>query len=169
MYDDLIEKFMESKPGMGETSKIIYRYYLKKALSAIGKDVNDITSDDLRRYVFEMGKSYDVINREKCVLRGFFSYLYKNGVVRKNPVDGLKVPEKKEKPKPTEPAGPWHIHNPNCEKCKYRNDRQTWKSFGACNYFLITGELRSVKYKVADCPGFPGKRLIPKKTKSILL
>ena len=171
MYDELIEKFIESKSSMCKTSKTIYRYYLKKALSAIGKDVNDITTDDLRHYIFEMGKSDDVIHRERCVLGGFFSYLYKNGVVRKNPVDGLKVPkskkpEKKEKP---EPAGPCLANNPNCKKCMYRNDVRTWKSFGACNYFFITGELRSVKYKVADCPGFPGKRLIPRKTKSLLL
>ena len=171
MYDELIEKFIESKSSMCKTSKTIYRYYLKKALSAIGKDVNDITTDDLRHYIFEMGKSDDVIHRERCVLGGFFSYLYKNGVVRKNPVDGLKVPkskkpEKKEKP---EPARPCLANNPHCKKCMYRNDVRTWKSFGACNYFFITGELRSVKYKVADCPGFPGKRLIPRKTKSLLL
>ena len=171
MYDELIEKFIESKSSMCKTSKTIYRYYLKKALSAIGKDVNDITTDDLRHYIFEMGKSDDVIHRERCVLGGFFSYLYKNGVVRKNPVDGLKVPkskkpEKKEKP---EPAGPCLANNPNCKKCMYRNDVRTWPSWGACNYFFITGELRSVKYKVADCPGFPGKRLIPRKTKSLLL
>ena len=167
--DELIEKFIASKSSMCETSKTIYRYYLKKAFTTIGKGVNDITTDDLRHYIFEMGKSYDIIHRERCVLGGFFSYLYKNGVVRINPVDGLKVPkskklEKKEKP---EPVDPWYVHNPNCEKCRYRNDRRTWKSFGACNYFFITGELRSVKYKVADCPGFPGKRLNAKKTKKM--
>ena len=171
MCDELIEKFIASKSGMCENSKAIYRYYLKKAFNTIGKCVNDITADDLRHYIFEMGKSYDVIHRERSVLGGFFSYLYKNGVVRKNPVDALKVPkskkpEKKEKP---EPVGPWYVHNPNCKKCMYSNDVRTWPSFGACNYFLITGELRSVKYKVSECPGFPGKRLIPRKTKRFLL
>ena len=170
MCDELIEKFIASKSSMCKTSKTIYRYYLKKALSAIGKDVNDITTDDLRHYIFEMGKSDDVIHRERCVLGGFFSYLYKNGIVRINPVNGLRVPKsKKPEKKKEEPRGPWYAHNPNCEKCKYRNDRMTWPSWGACNYFFVTGELRSVKYKVADCPGFPGKRLIPRKTKSLLL
>lgn len=171
MNDELIEKFIESKSSMCETSKMIYRYYLKKAFSVIGKAANDITTDDLRHYIFEMGKSDDVIHRERCVLGGFFSYLYKNGIVRINPVNGLRMPKSKkpEKKKKQEPAGPWYVHNPNCEKCKYRNDRMTWPSQGACNYFFVTGELRSVKYKVADCPGFPGERLIPKKTKSILL
>ena len=171
MCDELIEKFIESKPSMCDGSKTVYRYYLKKAFSTIGKDLNDITADDLKRYVFDAGKSYDVIHRERSVLRGFFSYLYKNGVVRINPASALdapksKKPEKKEK---TEPVGPWYVHNPNCEKCKYRNDKQTWKSFGACNYFFVTGELRSVKYKVSECPGFPGRRLNAKKTKSLLL
>ena len=169
--DELIEKFIASKSSICETSKAIYRYYLKKAFTTIGKGVNDITPDDLHQYVFEMGKSYDVIHREKCVLRGFFSYLYKIGIVRINPAIGLAMPKsnKQEKKEKTEPVGPWYVHNPNCEKCKYRNDRQTWKSFGACNYFFVTGELRSVKYKVSECPGFPGKRLNAKKTKSVLL
>ena len=171
MCDELIEKFIESKPSMCDGSKTVYRYYLKKAFSTIGKDLNDITADDLKRYVFDAGKSYDVIHRERSVLRGFFSYLYKNGVVRINPASALDVPkskkpEKKEKP---EPAGPCLANNPNCKKCMYRNDVRTWPSWGACNYFFITGELRSVKYKAADCPGFPGKRLIPRKTKSLLL
>ena len=171
MNDELIEKFIASKSSMCETSKTIYRYYLKKAFTTIGKGVNDITTDDLRHYIFEMGKSYDVIHREKCVLGGFFSYLYKNGVVRINPVSGLKMPkskkpEKKEKP---ESAGLCLANNPNCKKCMYRNDVRTWPSWGACNYFFITGELRSVKYKAADCPGFPGERLIPRKTKRFLL
>ena len=171
MCDELIEKFIESKPSMCDGSKTVYRYYLKKAFSTISKDLNDITGDDLKRYVFDAGKSYDVIHRERSVLRGFFSYLYKNGVVRINPASALDVPkskkpEKKEKP---EPAGPCLANNPNCKKCMYRNDVRTWPSWGACNYFFITGELRSVKYKVADCPGFPGKRLIPRKTKSVLL
>ena len=169
--DELIEKFIASKSSMCETSKTIYRYYLKKAFTTIGKGVNDITTDDLRSYIFEMGKSDDVIHRERCVLGGFFSYLYKNGIVRINPVNGLRMPkskkpEKKEKP---EPAGPCLANNPNCKKCMYRNDVRTWPSCGACNYFFITGELRSVKYKVADCPGFPGKRLNAKKIKSVLL
>ena len=171
MCDELIEKFIESKPSMCDGSKTVYRYYLKKAFSTIGKDLNDITADDLKRYVFDAGKSYDVIHRERSVLRGFFSYLYKNGVVRINPASAVDVPkskkpEKKEKP---EPAGPCLANNPNCKKCMYRNDVRTWPSWGACNYFFITGELRSVKYKAADCPGFPGKRLIPRKTKSLLL
>lgn len=171
MCDELIEKFIESKPSMCDGSKTVYRYYLKKAFSTIGKYLNDITGDDLKRYVFDAGKSYDVIHRERSVLRGFFSYLYKNGVVRINPASALDVPkskkpEKKEKP---EPSGPCLANNPNCKKCMYRNDVRMWPSWGACNYFFITGELRSVKYKAADCPGFPGKRLIPKKTKSVLL
>ena len=171
MNDELIEKFIESKPGMCDGSKTVYRYYLKKAFHIIGKDLNDITADDLKRYVFDAGKSYDVIHRERSVLRGFFSYLYKTGVVRINPASALDVPKSKkpEKKKKQEPVGPCHVYNPNCEKCKYRNDRLTWPSWGACNYFFITGELRSVKYKVTDCPGFPGKRLNAKKTKSVLL
>ena len=95
MNDELIEKFIASKSGMCETSKAIYRYYLKKAFNTIGKGVNDITADDLRHYIFEMDKSYDVIHRERSVLGGFFSYLYKNGAVRINPVDGMKVPKSK--------------------------------------------------------------------------
>ena len=171
MNDELIEKFIASKSSMCETSKTIYRYYLKKAFTTIGKGVNDITTDDLRHYIFEMGKSDDVIHRERCVLGGFFSYLYKNGIVRINPVNGLRMPKskkpkKKEKP---EPAGPCLANNPNCKKCMYRNDVRTWPSWGACNYFFIPGDLRSVKYKAADCQGFPRKRLIPRKTKSLLL
>lgn len=61
---------------------------------------------------------------------------------------------------------PWKSFNPNCAKCKYRNDERTWASVGTCNYAFVTGEVRIKKYKAADCPGFPGKRIV-KKTKCV--
>ena len=62
-----------------------------------------------------------------------------------------------EKKKQEDEKKPWKDFNPNCRKCKFRNDFRMWSKEGTCNYANVTGHLRGGKAK--DCKGFPGERV----------
>ena len=41
---------------------------------------------------------------------------------------------------------PWKDFNPNCAKCKFRNDERTWASVGTCNYAFINFSAKLLSY-----------------------
>lgn len=101
----LMKCFLVAKTVKGCSGKTL-RYYagvLKKVLAAIGKTVDEITADDIRRYL-ALRQMRDRISKvtadnELRCLRSFFQYLLSEELIVRNPtakVDRVKC-EKKQK------------------------------------------------------------------------
>lgn len=91
---ELIKKFLIAKKVKGCTDRTL-KYYgteLPRYLSDIGKNVNEITTDDLRVYIArrEMsGIKKTSAHNIYRVLSSFFGWLYKEEYIRTNPVSRL--------------------------------------------------------------------------------
>lgn len=72
-----------------------YRTDIEDFLSTIedSKEFEDITLDDIRRYIrnlSEAGRATSSINRHLSSLKGFFSFLHRNGYIPSNPVHAVR-------------------------------------------------------------------------------
>lgn len=103
--DALLRRFLIAKKVSGRSDKTI-RYYgqsVRKVVDAIGKNVSDITPDDIRIYIAHRQLKDHVTltttSNEIRAMSSFFSWLYSEELIRKNPmlrVDKVK-PEKRTK------------------------------------------------------------------------
>ena len=86
-----IKKFLIAKKTKGCTDRTL-KYYNEeshKTLQRIGKNIIDITSDDIRLYIavrIRDGVSNTTIGNEKRVLSSLFAYLHGEDIVHKNPM-----------------------------------------------------------------------------------
>lgn len=96
--------FLASKAAGGRSERTLHAYksYLAKALLAMGKTVDEITSDDIKLYLakkLRVDKISKVsVNNERRMLSTFFSWLHNNEIISKNPmnkVEGVKFQKKK--------------------------------------------------------------------------
>ena len=99
----LIKKFLICKKIKGCTDQTI-RYYgseIPKALDVIGKNVVDITTDDLRLWLAQRmrtGIKKTTLSNEKRCMSSFFTFLHGEGIILKNPmiaIDNVKQPRTK--------------------------------------------------------------------------
>ena len=74
-----------------------YRYTLKRFMEMTGKtDLSEIDSGVLFQFFADMrqkGYAPDTISGQYRALRTFFKYLYDNGHIPRNPMDGIKKPK----------------------------------------------------------------------------
>lgn len=88
----LFRKFIIAKQVKGCTPRTIqfYSLELKRILQDIGKTVDDITADDIRFYIAVRLKrdkvSKTTVGNETRVLASFFSWLYAEEIIRRNPM-----------------------------------------------------------------------------------
>ena len=64
-------------------------------------NVEDTTKGDVAAYLMELkveGKSKSTVNRKLASIRALFKFLVKEGVVKDNPAEGIKVPKIERKP-----------------------------------------------------------------------
>ena len=102
--DVILKRFLASKIASGRSRNTI-RYYknsISVALARIGKNYDDITPDDIRVYIakriYQDGISKTCANNERRNLSAFYSWLQKEEILLKNPmnkVDPVKETKKK--------------------------------------------------------------------------
>lgn len=86
-----IKKFLIAKKTKGCTDRTIKFYAAEtyKSLERIGKNIKEITSDDIRLYIAKRirdGVSNTTIGNEKRVLSSMFTYLHGEDIIQKNPM-----------------------------------------------------------------------------------
>ena len=90
--DRIVEKFLAAKRVEGCSDKSIHYYHstLNNALRKVGKDVKQITTDDLRAYLDEYqqtsGASRVTVDNIRRILSSFFSWLEDESYIIKSPV-----------------------------------------------------------------------------------
>ena len=89
---DLLNNFLSAKrvEGCSERTIIYYRTTIFKMLDEIGLKIEDITTDDLRKYLAEYkdknNASKATIDNVRRILSSFFSWLEDEDYILKNPV-----------------------------------------------------------------------------------
>ncbi|MDO4553688.1 MAG: tyrosine-type recombinase/integrase [Lachnospiraceae bacterium] len=102
----LLQQFLIAKTVKGLTKRTLkyYRTELGRILQVINKTVDDITADDIRIYLAQRKIRDKVtkttIGNDYRVLSAFFDYLYKEEIIKSNPIYKIDSP-KKEKTKKT--------------------------------------------------------------------
>jgi len=86
-----MQRFLISKKVEGCTVRTLecYGEYTKRILSMIGKNADEITSNDLMAYFavrMRDGLSPRSIDNERRVMSSFFSFLQRDGMIHQNPV-----------------------------------------------------------------------------------
>lgn len=110
---DYIKKFLIAKTVKGCAKRTIQVYgdILKKAIPKINKNVVDITTEDIRFYLATRqitdGVSKVTANNERLALSSFFSYLYLEEYIKKNPM--LRIEKIKEEKKRREALTEYEI------------------------------------------------------------
>ena len=89
---DLVQIFLSAKrvEGCSDKTVLYYDSTIRNVLSAVGKDVRDITTDDLRvyldRYQSANGVSKVTIDNIRRILSSFFAWLEDEDYIVKSPV-----------------------------------------------------------------------------------
>ena len=99
-YDDsnliLVRQYASSLKLEGKSDKTIYQYLLaiRLALNGIGKNIRDITTKDIRRYLAEYQErkkiSKSSLDNQRRYLSAFFSWLSTEEFILKNPMLRIK-------------------------------------------------------------------------------
>ena len=88
----LLKSFLSAKQVEGRSEKTLIYYYstLEKMLLKINKQVYNITTDDIRRYLFDYKKEKNsskiTIDNMRRIFSSFFSWLEDEDYILKNPV-----------------------------------------------------------------------------------
>lgn len=99
----IVDEFLYVKESEGnkENSMYNYRLLLNKFIKWVGKDVRNITLQDMRLFLMnekrENNNSNSTINRKKTIIRSFFNWLELEGKIEKNPARKLKKSKEKNK------------------------------------------------------------------------
>lgn len=101
----LIQRWIISKAVAGCTERTIkyYKSTSERILMRIGKDIDQITAPDVQVYFAQeiaRGTSLTTVDNDKRVLSSMYSYLYREEIIRNNPmlrIDPIRR-EKKKKP-----------------------------------------------------------------------
>ena len=91
--------------GLSRETLNTYRIYLEDFLLSISKSLLDITTNDIRVYLYKYQKNHNVCNRtldgRRLVLNTFFDWLTKEGFIESNPcllIGPIKFEEKPREP-----------------------------------------------------------------------
>lgn len=92
-----IALFLASKAAGGRTEKTLHSYktYLTKIFSVIGKNVEDVTADDIKLYLakkLRMDKiSKTSVDNERRALSTFYTWMLNNEHITSNPMNKVEV------------------------------------------------------------------------------
>lgn len=102
--EEILKRFLMAKIARGCTKRTVgyYKNSVKMALERIGKPYNEITADDIRLFlairVQQDGVSKTTANNERRNLSAFFTWLQKEEILLRNPmnkVESIKVAKAK--------------------------------------------------------------------------
>lgn len=109
--------------GKSEGTVEQYRFHLSRLFSYIGKNVEDISDDDLIMYMEKYKAIRKVSNRYmnnvRLVFNSFFRWLQRKKVIMRNPVDGLEPIKYKQAVK--KPLSPEELERVRCA-CEQERD-----------------------------------------------
>lgn len=94
-------EFLTAKAAEGCTNRTLnfYRAELPKTLFRIGKTVDEITPDDVRLWIVQRtrrdGVTLTTVGNEFRVLSSFFTWLRKEELINRNPIDKVEHPKKR--------------------------------------------------------------------------
>ncbi len=89
--------FLASKAAGGRTDKTLkaYRTYLRKIFTSIGKDVDEITADDIKLYLAKKLRvdriSKTGVDNERRALSTFYGWMLNNEHIKRNPMNKVEV------------------------------------------------------------------------------
>ena len=91
---DMLDIFLKAKSVEGKSNGTInrYSYLLEKLIIGVGKPAELITTNDIRDYIAEekeRGLSDRSLEGMRCAYSSFFGWLYREGLIRKNPVNNI--------------------------------------------------------------------------------
>lgn len=80
--------------GMSENTIALYRLYIEDMLLTIRKDLNDITPNDIRAYLYKVQQDRQISNRSlnsrRSCLNSFFGWIAAEGYIGRNPMITVK-------------------------------------------------------------------------------
>ena len=136
LSDDMIpyfyKTFIVSKKieGMSPKSIITYDCNLKDFFYNINKPIEDITTNDVRIYLYGVQKRRNICNRtldgKRLILNSFFDWSYKEGYLKTNPV--ARIQKIKFTEKPREPLTDMEMEMVRCA-CKNTRERALVEMF----------------------------------------
>lgn len=91
---DLLDTFLSAKSLEGRSAKTIdlYRYIISKFLSAVNTPVPQINVYHIRKHLSDRkaeGKSDTTIDNSRNILRSFFGWLHREGLIERNPMENI--------------------------------------------------------------------------------
>lgn len=95
MWQEILNNFLKAKKLEGCSAKTLtyYNFNLFKLLSTIGKEVNDVTAEDVREYLLnykEMRKvANSTLDNMRRVFSSFFGWLTKQRIIDYDPMIGV--------------------------------------------------------------------------------
>lgn len=104
--DEILKRFLIAKTAAGRSKRTLqyYKSSISMSLAKIGKPYNEVTANDVRIYlairVNRDGVSKTCANNERRNLSAFYSWLQKEEILLKNPmnkVEAIKEPRRKKK------------------------------------------------------------------------
>lgn len=98
-YGDIcyhVDSFIAGKRIEGLSPKTLKNYflYLKKFACALNKDVDQVTTEDIRGYLGNLLMKDSSMQTVVATLRSFFSWLHREEIVRRNPMNRIPSPKK---------------------------------------------------------------------------
>ena len=102
--EELLRRFIVAKTTAGCSQKSMRQYYktIQRILMKIGKDVDQVTTDDIRYYNarhMKQGVAKSTINNERHYLMSFYTWLISEELVSRNPmlrIEPVRQTKKKE-------------------------------------------------------------------------
>lgn len=100
--DDITEAYLEALKVEGRSEKTIkmYRYIIKRFMKFIKVPVFQVSVFDIRKYLSmekERGISSGTLDWYRQIFRTYFGWMYKEGIIKKNPVFSIGVIKSKKK------------------------------------------------------------------------
>jgi len=92
-----IAMFLASKAAGGRTEKTLasYKNYLTKIFGSIGKNVDEVTADDIKLYLAKKlrkdGLQKTSVDNERRALSTFYAWMHNNEYILRNPMNKVEV------------------------------------------------------------------------------
>lgn len=92
-----IAMFLASKAAGGRTERTlrVYKNYLSRIFFTIGKNVDEITADDIKLYLAKKLRVNNItktsVDNERRALSSFYGWMYNNEYIIKNPMNKVEV------------------------------------------------------------------------------
>lgn len=88
---ELVVEFLKAKQlqGLSESSTKVYFSKLKQFCTFTNKSLFQVTTDDIRAYLYSLETSRATVNNSKVILMSLFKWLKTERYIENNPVEGI--------------------------------------------------------------------------------